>query len=321
MNRSLAGLAAVAVVLVALVLIFANPFRDELRRDEPKGLVLFEGFRPQNADRVEIEAAGADPVILTRQGEAWVVESQGSFPADSAAVGAMLRAVEIAKSTRLASTNPDNRSKFQVDSAGVVVRLSGGDRVLAAFTVGKVGRDFASSYVRPEDSNDVHEVRGLNRGLFSRPQGLRDRSLFSFEIASVRSVILSGEESGWEIANSDTGWTVQGRGSETVALAKREAVDELLRVLSRLSADGFLDASTDTLDTGLADPRYTVRVAFMNGSEASLAVGNQNSDRQHFAARPDRDAVYLLGEWRVNNIVKPYEDLVTADANGTDPDR
>lgn len=311
----LVRLGAVAAVLVVLVLVFANPFKDSIRSDNPEPAALF--VQPvTNPDRITIAAGTGDPTVLAREGDAWVVASEGSFPADTAAVSTILRSVRGVRSSGVASNNPRNRSKFQVDSTGVQVSVSGPEGDAVRFTVGNQGQDFTTSYVRVEGSDDVHIVRGLNRNMFVRPQGFRDRTLLAFEPASVRSVTLTRPEGGWRVVRTDTAWTVQASGADAAVPAKPEEVDRLLQNLSTLSADGFLEGEADTVDTGLDAPSAVFTVEFMNGAEAAVQLGGQNERKQYYASRRDREAVYLVAEWRTGNVLKTFSDLARAPEGG-----
>ena len=312
MSRSFAGMGVVALILILLVIVFANPFKDSIRKSKTPEGALWEGVVADRADQIQLETGGAVPVMLSREGGGWVVESQGSFPADTTAVSSMLRAVRNAVSTGIVSTNPENRSKFQVDSLGVRVTLSGGGSKLLAFTLGKVGTDFTTSYVRPEESNQVHVVRGINRNLFSRPQGFRDRTLFRFDPAAVQSVNLFTPDGSWEVLRGDTAWALSRPGGSPVA-AKDTEIDAVLRSLSNLSADGFAEAAVLETQTGLESPAYIVTVRFSGGDESAILVGKKNEKNQFYTARLDRGVVYLLGEWRINSVARKYEDLVEAE--------
>ncbi len=311
MSRSFTVLLAVAGVLVLLVLVFANPFQDSIRKDNPPAVELFDPARLDKADRVTIRPPTGASTVLARKDGNWVVASEGDFPADTAAVGSILRAVRGAHSSGTASTNPGNRGLFEVDSTGVRVTVAAGGEPAADFTVGKSGRDFTTSYVLPAGSDAVLEVRGINRNLFTRPRGFRDATLFRFEPAQAAEVTLSGPDGPhWRLARGDSAWTVTGPsgGPET---ADERTVDQVLRSLSTLSGDGFVD-HPDTVDTGLEAPALTATVRLMNDEERTVRFGNKNDHNQRYASRSDRDAVYLVGQWRVDAFDKKAKDLAGA---------
>ncbi len=316
MNRSLVIMVAVAGALVVLVLLLANPFRDNIRSN-PRTQTLFDGASVRNADKLEIES-GATPTVLEKRDGVWVVASENGFPADTAAVGAALRAVENAESGTVVSTNPGNQGLFQVDSTGVGVTVYSGGKGAAHFTVGKMGQDFTTSYVRPAGSRKVYVVRGMNRNMFARSRGFRDLTLLRFDPNQVASVMLAapGGE-GWTLARSDSAWTVAAAGGKPVP-ADRQAVDRLTGSLSNLSADGFAGGA-DTVHTGLTPPDTVVTVSLMNGGTLTLDLGGRNAQGQRYASRPDRSAVYVLGQWRIEAFAKNAADLAAGPATAPTP--
>jgi hypothetical protein len=308
MSRGTVRLLVAAGALIVLVLVFANPFRDTLRSRTTDWAELYADVDLSRADRIRVKTM-TDSTLLVREGASWTVASQGGFPADTAAVGNLLRAVKNARSTGIASTNPENQSRFQVDRTGVEVEVQEGEKTLAHFTVGKMGQDFTTSYVLPAGSDEVHVVRGMNRNLFARPQGMRDRTLLAFDPAAARAVRHEAASGGWELSRSDTTWMVQAAGDPSSHPAQVSVANEVVQTLSTLSADGFFEGSPDTLDSGLGSPehRFTVRLA--DGSESSVAIGKKDDRGQYYAVRSDRPTIYLLAEWRVTGLAKPVSEL------------
>jgi hypothetical protein len=307
MNRSFVIMAGAAVVLVALVLLFANPFQDSIRKDNPKVTQLFDPELVARADKVAIDT-GTDNTVIEKKDDQWVVSTRNDFPADTSAVGNLLRAVEKGRSQGIASTNPDKRGLFQVDSTGVHVTVSAGGKTAADFVLGKMGRDFTTSYVLPAGSKNVVLVRGMNRNLFARPRGFRDATLLHFEPDAVAGVTVSSPDVNWDLTRTDSTWTVTLPGQSAVA-ADQQKVDQTLRSLGTFTADGFVD-HPDTVDTGLADPEMKVTVRMMTGPSTTISVGKKNDRNQRYVSRPDRDAVYEVGQWRIDNFAKQGEDLV-----------
>jgi len=299
----------IAGILVVFVIIFANPFKDQLKREKRDWQAVFDSTKVMNADHIEVVTANDSSVVVKQDGH-WVVASQNSFPADTAAVGNLLRALKNARSSGVVSNNPENRSRFQVDQTGVRVKVLAQNTVVADFTLGKMGADFTTSYVLPAGSNDVQVVRGVNRNLFWRPQGMRDRSIFKFDEPNLKQVTADIPEGGWELIRTDTTWSVRKTGEENIHPADKTLAGTLVQSLSDFSADQFLDNASDTVNTGLDHPAYRYTLRFMDGTETSVAIGGKNDRNQYYAERPDRPgAIYLLSEWRLTNVKKTVAEL------------
>jgi uncharacterized protein DUF4340 len=307
-NRSQIRMLSLAAVLLLLVFVFANPFKDSLKRDKREWATVFDAKKVAGADRIDIVTA-SDSTVVVREDGNWVVATKANFPADTMAVGNLLRSVQNAKSAGVASSNPENRAKFQVDTTGVRVKVTAQNAVVAQFTLGKMGADFTTSYVLPAGSNEVLVIRGMNRNIFARPQGMRDRTIFKFAPATLKEVVAETADGGWELIRTDSTWSARKRGEEGIHPADKTVANALVQSLSDFSADSFLDGPTDTVDTGLAAPAQRFTVRFMDGTEATVAVGKKNDRSQYYVSRPDRKAVYLMSEWRFGNISKTVEEL------------
>jgi hypothetical protein len=300
----------VAAVLVALVLLLNNPFQDQVRKDNPVRTALFEIPDPGVVDRIEVAGPDGNQAVLAKTGSTWTVESMRGFPADTAAVSSMLKALAGIQAGNVVSRNPDNRAGLGVDASGVSVRVSSGGSPLADFVIGNPAQgDFTSSYLRPADADEVYQVRGVNRNLFHRSQGYGDRTLTAFEPEQVASLTLAAADTGWTVVREDSLWTITSPDG-TSGTAIEGMVMTVIRGLSRLNADGFAMDLPDSVNTRLQTPELTYTARLLNGSEITLAIGAVNDRNQRYVARPDRDAVYLLGEWRLNTVRKRAKDLL-----------
>jgi len=310
MNRSHLTLAGVALVLVALVLLLNNPFQDQVRRDNPEKSALFAVDDPAAVDRIQITGTDGATSTLVRSGAQWTVEDMNGFPADTAAVSSMLKSLTGIQAGNVVSHNPDNRAGLGVDDSGVKVAVWGGGKELASFVIGTTAQsDFTSSYLRPADGDAVYQVRGVNRNLFARSQGYGDRTLMAFEPEQVASLTLAAADTGWTVVHEDSVWTVSSPDG-TAGEGMEGMVTTVLRTLSRLNADGFATDLPDSVDTGLDAPELTYTARLLNGTEWTVAVGGKNERNQRYVSRPDRDAVYLLGEYRLTPVRKRARDLL-----------
>jgi hypothetical protein len=308
MTRTQLTLGAAAAVLVVLVLVLVNPFQDSVRRDNPETTELAAGDADR-IDRVVIRPPGEDETVLARDATGWRVASFGDFPADTAAVAGVIRAIGGIELGGAVSRNPEKRAIFEVGEEGVKVAASIGDRTVADFVVGKSHeRNPGAGYLRPARGDEVYLVPGIGRTLFQRPQGFADRTLAAFDAAAVASVSVAAADTGWTATRSDTVWALHSPDG-TEGRAREALVMTVLRVLGSLTADAVV-AEPDTLDTGLDDPELVYTVHMVGGEAHTVTLGGMDEQNRHYAARGDRDAVYLLNAWRLNAIRKRAADLL-----------
>lgn len=167
-SRTTLLLLGVLLVLGTIAALLEGP----ARRDRPRERgPLLPGLRPQDVQAVRIATAGGAAVRLERAGAAWAV-GETRRAADGPGILRLLETLTALEEGALASDNPAKRGLYEVDAGkGIAVRLEGeGGKVLAEFTVGKTGPDFASSYLRREGEDRVWLVSRDLRLEFSRPE-------------------------------------------------------------------------------------------------------------------------------------------------------
>lgn len=310
MNRSTLMLGGAALVLAALALALVVG-RDPLGRDETPGRAVFALPSGAAVDRMEIRPPAGETTVIERASSGWLVSSHGNFPADTSAVSTLLRTLGGLKGGSLVSRKPD-RPEFELGPAGVEVALSESGRELLRFEVGKNDpQSFTQSYARVAGKDEVYLVQGLNRNLFTRPQGFRDRALASFAPEQVASLAVAAADTGWTATRADSIWTIVSPDG-TEGEANEALVNTAIRSFATFAADGFLEAGADTVDTGLGAPGITVTVTLLSGETQSVAIGGRNEKGQRYASRPDRDAVYVIGEWRLNPFRRRAAELTAA---------
>jgi hypothetical protein len=278
-------LAALAALAVAAY-VAQGPARVDRPRERAP---VFPGLRAADVQAVRI-AKGATTVGLARAGAGWTVGAE-KRAADAAAVERLLGDLAGLVSVAVASTNPAKRALFEVDdAAGASVRLEGaGGKLLAAFTVGKAGPDFASSYLRREGEERVLLVAAeLHNALARREEGWRDWRLVPFgrdEITGVR-VAAGGSTLVLNRSPKDGTWQVNGRA------AGREAVDQFLDLVAGLrAADAAKPEEAAGLSTLSPDAVVTVEAG---ARRVDVSVLGRKTGTGFSYVRADGSAEVLL---------------------------
>lgn len=175
---------AIAIVVALVVLAIEKPHYPRVGDTSEKYFI--PGFDVAKVMRVEIEQL-MDGATLKRDGKTWsvaevvtpmkkqLVEKGGGEipekvfrPADGARVTSALGAFGGLTEGVIVSENPEKQTAFQVDVAGLHVRIFGdNDELIADCIIGKNGPDFMSSYIRRSDENKVYLVNRTLTGFFS----------------------------------------------------------------------------------------------------------------------------------------------------------
>ena len=311
-KKSIFILLAVLVVLVAAVIIIEGPLSKRSKKEAAKESILFPGFETDQVSSVDIKTKDKN-VKLKKEDNTWVVATAGNYPADPKSIEDMLGKVRDLKSTLTASKSADKHSQFEVDESGVEVTMLGtGEKTLAHFFVGKMGPDYISTYVRKADQDEVLLVGEYLRGLFDKgARGWRDRTVFDFDASQVQTLTLVSEEKG-EIAiaaQEGGGWQIV---KPEVAPAEKEAVDDIVREISRLEADDFAEKKEEVTDPlkeyKLDKPQSKIMADLNDGTARVLLIGDESGYRR-YVRREDKDTIFLVSKSKIDRIFKDIEEL------------
>lgn len=309
-------------VLLLYVLVVERPWQDDIRGPEPrKQAHLFEALDPSAVTAIEIRSGGKT-TRLEKSAGAWGVSSEGGFPADEKAVTDLLARVDTLRAGAVVSTNPARRATFGVDTSGVEVNFLAGTRSQAHFWVGGSTPDFAGSFVRPEGGDRVYGAGGVSKYQFDRSgQGWRDRKLFKLSGENIRLLTLTHADSTVTLTRQGTdsllvsAWNLDSnQPGEKPGTARREQVVSLVRQLENLTADAFPEAD-DPGPASWAPLAGRITIDLVGGDVKVLEFGPLNKNGQHYVRLPGvryggRDAVYLMGPWRLKNLARSYAELL-----------
>ena len=306
-TKQLLILLGILVVLVAIVGLVENPFaKSEYAKKLEAASLLFPEFNKENVTKIEITASG-ETTTLAKENNQWLVASMENYPADAEGVEDVLDNVTELKTTGLVSSNPEKQGQFEVDSSGAEAKLfDAGGNVLAHLFLGKTTPGYLSSYVRAADSNNVYVGKGNLKATFDKgTRTWKDRTIFSFNKGDVTHLSIKSEEEEIELEMDAEGkW--QMTKPEAIAAVEPE-LDALLDSLSDLDTDDFADAN-DLSEYGLDAPKSSVLAKLNDGSTRLLHIGNEESGK-HYVKRDDKEPVFMLFQYKINQLLKKSEDL------------
>lgn len=305
--KQLLILLGILVVLVVIVGLVENPFaKSEYTKKLEAASLLFPDFNKENVTKIEITASG-ETTTLAKENNQWLVASMENYPADAEGVEDVLDKVTELKTTGLVSSNPEKQAQFEVDSSGAEAKLlDAGGNVQAHLFLGKTTPGYLSSYVRTADSNNVYVGKGNLKATFDKgTRTWKDRTIFSFNKGDVTHLSIKSEEEEIELEMDAEGkW--QMTKPEAIAALEPE-LDALLDSLSDLDTDDFADAN-DLSEYGLDAPKSSVLAKLNDGSTRLLHIGNEESGK-HYVKREDKAPVFMLFQYKINQLLKKSEDL------------
>ena len=299
-------LAAVAVILVGIAMLNN---RSQRASEQLETGPIFAGLDKDAIAEIKL-SNGEKDVRLLKQGDDWVVASEGHYPADMRAVDRILDVLDKFDRRHLRSRNPEQQTTFEVDAesgTGVVLADRSG-AALADFRLGKNGPDYQSQYVRPTEAEEVYLIPEYLRSVFDAGKDTwRDKAIFSFEMEKVRQLVMCPEEGPVvAVLKDDEGnFTLTSPDS---AAAKKNVVESTLRTLSNLRCDAFPDSLPSLADAGLEPPRQSVQVLLDDGAAYTLLIGNAIEDEtRHYVMKEGDDTLFFLSKGRITSLIRDVD--------------
>lgn len=179
---------------------------------------------------------------VEKQNGQWMLKNPVKYLADQNHINYVLSLCSNMKIKSIVSTNPKKQSLFMVDSNGANVKFYENGKLKADLIIGKQGDGYQSTYVRLKNSNDVVLVSGALTFLFYSPVKMwRDRTITDLSSNSINKISFKYSQKEYILQKQDSLWTLNG---ENFALDKAK---ELIKKISHLTADDFLDNPKDSL--------------------------------------------------------------------------
>lgn len=299
------------LVLAVLVLLFlgAEGLR-RLRTGEPESAAIFPEFDPSFVETITI-SKGATRLHLTRSESRWSVLSDTiSHRADPDMVDRLMSSLDSLNGT-IVSENPDKHAVFDVDSIrGIEVTVLGPeDHVLAGLVIGKVAPSMAGTYFRRGHEPEVYLADGFLRSIYSSTlRTWRNRKILAFEPSELRAIELGSASELIRLERSDS--TLPWRMTRPEeAHANPAAVDEIVRIVSRLTGSDFAPDTLSREGAGLAPPQYRFRVELASGETKEVAAGGDpDAVRLNVQVTGD-ETIYIVPKITIEMAMKTTEEL------------
>jgi len=313
MNKQTLTLVAIAGALVALLLVFENPFKGARapRWREEEKVQLVTPIAEDECAQIELSGFGTSATLVQKDHK-WF--TRDGYRADPDAIAPLFKILEdVAKSPpELLSINPDAFMKFRVDPfLGTRLRLIDTDgKTRVDLIIGELQNDFFFTPVRRPDSNKVFRVKAMFRGVLQRPTW-RDLNIFRLDAQQVRRIAVQRPDQTYALAQETT--TSPWHFCEpTSAPADLQQVQSWVWRVARFRATDLVPTTgTDMLTTyGLTAPTARLTISLENGSSYTLVFGRQNpANNQYYARRLDDPQVYSVDPRTYADILKPSVEL------------
>ncbi len=313
MQRAIVVLSILLIgqLLLAGAMSLIGPSLAAVRPDAP---LLDLGGR--SVDRVTIEGAETERLVLARHGDTWVLPDAGEFPADGAKVERLLERLAGLKRGAPIATSSGARERFKVSDEAFERRLevAHGEEILATLYLG-TSPGVREVHISPGGDDAVYVAALGVHEASDKATDWEDKSVLQIPSADIEKVLLPGlvlqrVTSPSEIAEpQDEGTSDGARGSwaaEELAdseVLNQKKVETLVGKLAGLRIGSVLGTKPEPAN-GLDDPVLVVRLERRGGEPVEYRLGRRDSDGDYVLKSSARAEYFRLPSYTGDAIIE-----------------
>ena len=262
-------------------------------------------------DRITIEPAGKDKIILARKNENWTFVSRNNQPANADEVNRLIETLKNEQVTKFVADVASELGKYGLDKPALQITLSSfasentaetksGEQPFAVIAFGKIEGD--DVYARLGDEPFVVAVkRNLLDKIPVDPLQWQDLAIFHFKPEQVHRLSIVSNQEGAIVRGAKNEWSwAKGTGP----INQRE-VESIVKTLSSLHANRWIGATTPA--HGLEKPQIAITFTTSPDDKSvhKVLIGGPSEDRMWFAKTDEREGTFVLSAADFNVLKTP----------------
>lgn len=210
------------IVLLSLIAVFALVYILQLTFTGKSKIV--DLTISEDIDKIELTSANGSRTLTVEKKDSVWYAGEKKYPADTALVEALVKAVKNVKLLGVASASSSDAERYGLgDEDKIVVTAYNGSKLLRTLTVGKNTSTNSQCYVQADGKNAVNLASGPLHNTFSTDADkLRSKQVYSLDSAAVTKV---------SVKNAKGTFTIQ-KSAPQVDAASEEGITPALWLLS-----------------------------------------------------------------------------------------
>lgn len=296
MNKKTLVLGVVLIVLIILAYVYQGPLK-KWQTNLGKADNFFAKVNIDDIKKVEIFDNGVLTVLNNEEGK-WRIGGTKDFFLSAEMQDRFengLKDLALAN-LELISTNQDKQNEFRTDDSGVKVKIVQ-DKGEIDFVVGKLGSDYASTYIAKVGAPNTYSVKVDLFGIFNNSEW-RDKTIFSSDKTKITKIRFQYPGREFTVEKIDNVWVGTAPYKFSVGEEKINPIVDIMSDLEATSIPVQNFAGTD-LEKNLIIVQVTGE-----GVDNTIMVGKDNGDGLYYAKRGNSDNIYLTTKEQRDNLLK-----------------
>ncbi|MGA2363514.1 MAG: DUF4340 domain-containing protein [Candidatus Aminicenantales bacterium] len=298
-------LLAVFTGLLAVVLIFESKGKREAAVKEKEQKLVDVAA----ADVERIELKKEDGTISFRKDAkgAWLITAPLEAKADGAEVDGLISGFSSLRIERVVEKEAKDLKAYEIPKQEVALWVKGKGAPVKVLIGMENPLDKSLFAKREDDPRLVLLSSSLKTTLDKKVFDFREKDIFKFETAEVKSVRVRAKDVSWEAAREADAWLLK---SPVRALANKAKMDTLLESLSALKAKDFLSETKNPGDVkklGLEKPEYEVALTMPAANKDMVFSLHKDGDRSYAMTSQSNKIIAFEGSLLADLEKKPDE--------------
>ena len=205
----------------------------------------------------------------------------------------------------IASFNKDNQAKFDLTNNGLRVKLFQGDKEVGGFIIGKIGSDYASTYIGRDNDDRSYRAHDTYVRAFD-VESWRDNTILNLETSAISAIEWQNAAGKLEITNQpDKRGETYWHASSTTTKLNKEKVETFLNSVVKLEAS---DVPEQTIaGTDLDKPAAQLSLSGQ-GIKETLILGGKK-DSEYYLQKQSTGQIFLITEQTKKELEKQIKDF------------
>lgn len=265
----------------------------------------FASFDTLGITKIEIDASENNKdVILTKAGETWMLTSPIEYKADEQTIKYLMKSLsELPSNPDIISENPENQSKFEVDSTGTVVKIYEDEKIILDLIIGKTDEMGSHTYSRETDSDKVVSIpQNLSYKFEKKPDQWRDKIIVDIPAEDLNIIDIVYANNQITYTNNDSVWTIV-ENDESL----NESPDKLRSITSAFSPLRTSQFQDEETDSDWSAPEMTIKIVTATGMEYVIRFLAKD-DKNIYIKVDGNDQIFITSNYMMTRFQKTLED-------------
>lgn len=284
---------------------------------------LIPDFAADEVVSLTIQDGDGSRLVLSKEGEEWVLPEAGNFPADATRITPILDKIAAIESNRLVTQTEGSQARLQVApdefSRLVEIEMAGGasHQLYIGSSAGA-----GATHVRLDEQPEVY-LTGEVTSFDTNPQAANWIDTLYYTIPQTATIALTLEN-----ANGTFEFNREGDAWTMADLAEDETFNEstLTGMLNQVTSLRMTEPLGQEVEAsfGLADPQATVTITTEVGNTSQtvvLEIGAQDENNNYIVKSSESDYYVKVGEFVGSTFVdKSRDDFLQQPVEEENPD-